>query len=85
MVIVSDAKWNQGEVDLSEFFNLNPTPFDQNIEHCHSKSNTTLEIRPWATDNILQMLKITNRHLIGIRDGTRYHPKSDGTILYQIC
>ena len=56
MVLVLEAERSKGEVDISERVNLNPVPFNQNIEHCHCKSNTALKIRPPAMHNLLQMI-----------------------------
>lgn len=44
MVLVSEAEGSQGEVNITEFVNLNSVLFNQNIEHCQCNSNTTKQL-----------------------------------------
>ena len=55
MVLVSEAKRSQGEVDIAGFINLNAVPLHENVEHRHGVSQTAFEILPFAMHNLLEM------------------------------
>ncbi len=43
-------------MDIATIIHLNAIPFNQNIEHCHCKRQTALEISPFSVHDLLEVI-----------------------------
>jgi hypothetical protein len=56
LVLVLEAEGSKRKMDIATFIHLNAIPFNQNVEHCHRKCQTALEISPFSVHNLLEVI-----------------------------
>lgn len=56
LVLVLEAEGSKRKMDIATIIHLNTIPFNQNVEHCHRKRETALEISPFSVHNLLEVI-----------------------------